>query len=259
MISNPLFNQFQHALKSWKHKSFRFYLWTMDDLGLAYVATPKVASNVIRGLIRQRQAKILFAQDEEIKLNKGFNKEFKTKLDKKIKRSLRPAQVEALKGDLYLFSFVRNPLARLYSCYRDKVVNAANRRTVCTFSPYGINFGMTFAEFVGRIAEIPDTKANDHFRSLHTFLTYQGVSFVDYIGKIEQFNHDWEPLRQRFGLPTPPRDLNSRRVSGPKIPFIELPYTREIVDVAVKRYARDIELYGYGNEIDFLVENLKKR
>lgn len=255
MTANPLFNQLQHALKSRKHKSFRFYLWTMDDLGLAYVATPKVASNIIRALIRQRQAKVLFNHDEEI----GHNKEFKAKLDKKIKRSLRPNQVAAVKGDLYLFSFVRNPLARLYSCYRDKVVNAATRRQICTLSPYGINFGMSFTEFVNRIAEIPDAKANDHFRSLHTFLTYQGNSFVDYVGKIEHFNRDWQPLTEKFGLPTPPRDETSRRVSGPKIPFIELPYSRELVDVAVKRYARDIELYGYGNEIDFLVENLKKK
>ncbi len=255
MIANPLFSQLQHALKSWKHKRFRFYLWTMDDLGLAYVATPKVASNIIRSLIRQRQAKVLFNHDEEIK----HNEEFKAKLDKKIKRSLRPAQVESLKGDLYLFSFVRNPLARLYSCYRDKVVNAATRRSLCTLSPYGINFGMSFAEFVLRVAEIPDPKANDHFRSLHTFLTYQGKSFVDYVGKIEHFNQDWQPLTERFGLQTPPRDENSRRVSGPKISFIDLPYTRDIVDAAVKRYARDIELYDYGNEIDFLMENIKKK
>ena len=85
---------------------------------------------------------------------------------------------------------VRNPLARLYSCYRDKVVNAETRRSHCTLTPYGINFGMSFDEFVYRVAEIPDPKANDHFRSLHTFLTYKGHSFVDYVGKLENFNEE---------------------------------------------------------------------
>ena len=255
MSSHPLLNQLQHAIKSRKHKTFRFYLWTMEDLGLGYVATPKVASNIIRGLIRQHQAKILFNHDEDIK----HNKEFKTKLDKQIKRSVKPSQVRALKGDQYLFSFVRNPLARLYSCYRDKVLNAEQRRSNCTLSPYGIEFGMSFDEFVLRIAEIPDTKANDHFRSLHTFLTYQGNSFVDYVGKLEHLDEDWQPLKEKFGLDCPQTDKCNRRVSaGPAIPFKDLPYTMETAEVAINRYARDIELYNYGNEIDTLLENIKK-
>lgn len=254
MSLHPRLYQLQHNLKSLKHKTFRFHLWSMADIGLAYVSTPKVASNSIRGLIRRRQARILFNHDGSIRIDK----EVKEKLDRKIKRSVKPSQIEKLKEGLYLFSFVRNPLARLYSCYRDKVVNAENRRSHCTLSPYGINFGMSFEEFVFRIADIPDTKANDHFRSLHTFLTYQGNSFVDYVGKLEHFNEDWQPLKEKFGLNCPQTDKRNQRVSGPPVSFEALPYTMETAEVAINRYARDIELYGYGNEIDTLLENIKK-
>ena len=252
MSLHSLLNQLQHTIKSIKHRTFRFHLWTMDDLGLAYVSTPKVASNSIRALIRKRQARILFNHDDEVR----YNKDFKAKLDKKLKQSLKPSQVERLKGDLYLFSFVRNPLSRLYSCYRDKVVNAEKRRRHCTLSPYGINFGMSFDEFVFRIAEIPDDKANDHFRSLHTFLTYKGRSFVDYVGKVENFNEEWRPLEEKFGLKCPQTDRADRRVSGPAVAFKALPYSMESAEVAIKRYARDIELYDYGNEIDILLETI---
>lgn len=243
-------NQFKHSIKNVKHKTLRFYIWEMEDIGVAYVSTPKVASNSIRAMIRQRQAKILFNLDEDIR----NNKEFKTRLDKKIKRSVKPSRIEASKKDLYLFSFVRNPLARLYSCYRDKVVNAEKRHKLCTLSPYGINFWMSFDDFVFRIAEIPDNKANDHFRSLHTFLTYQGNSFVDYVGKLENFSKDWQPLQAEFGLNFPQTDQTSRRVSGPALPLDKLPYTRKSAEAAARRYARDIELYDYSDDIDRLLD-----
>lgn len=226
----------------------------MDDIALTYVSTPKVASNAIRRVIRQRQAKVLFDHDEDVKKDR----EFKEKIDKEIKRNIRPSQVSAVKRDLYFFSFVRNPLSRLYSCYRDKVVNAENFRSQCTLSAYGIEFGMSFEDFVYRIADIPDAQSNEHFRSLNSFLTYQDKPFVDYVGKIEHFNEDWQPLKQKFGLDCPQRDERSKRVSGPAIPFIDLPYTRETAEIAAKRYARDIELYDYGDEIDFLIEHKKK-
>jgi len=116
---------------------------------------------------------------------------------------------------------------------------------------------MSFEEFVYRIADIPDTRSNEHFRSLNNFLTYQGKPFVDYVGKIENFNEDWQTLNERFGLDSPRRDEHSKRVSGPMLPFIDLPYTRETAEVAAQRYASDIELYDYSGEIDFLMEHKK--
>lgn len=224
----------------------------MDDIDVAYVSTPKVASNSIRNLIRQRQAGVLFDHHESLK----GDKEFKAKLDKKIKRRVKPSQALEIKNNRYFFSFVRNPLTRLYSCYRDKVLSE-KRKHSCTFSPYGIEAGISFEEFVYRVADIPDDRSNDHFRSLNNFLVYEGKPFVDYVGKIEHFKEDWQFLNDRFGLPRPPRDERSKRVSGPAVPLNKLPYTQEMAEIAVKRYAKDIELYDYADDIDFLFEKIK--
>ncbi len=52
----------------------------MQDIGVGYVSTPKVASNSIRRLNRQSQAKVLFDYDEDIKKDR----EFKAKMDREI-------------------------------------------------------------------------------------------------------------------------------------------------------------------------------
>ena len=38
-----------------------------------------------------------------------------------------------------------------------------------------------------------------------------------------------------------------------------LPYTRITAAVAIQRYARDIEFYDYGDEIDRLLENITNK
>ena len=84
-----LLDPVRHAIKRRKHKAFKIQIWTMHDIGVGYVSTPKVASNSIRRLIRQRQAKVLFDHDEDIKKNR----EFKAKMDREINRTLSPSQV----------------------------------------------------------------------------------------------------------------------------------------------------------------------
>jgi len=225
----------------------------MTDIGLVYVATPKVASNAIRRLIRERQARILLNPD----LTARHYKEYKHEIDKKIKQRATPSKVSAIKKDNYYFSFVRNPLSRLYSCYRDKVLNGASAKKHCTLRPYGIEFGMSFDDFVYQIASIPDDESDQHFRSLHNFLTHQGKSFMNHVGKIETMEQDWRPIHAKFGLDFPQRET-STRVSGPKIAFHDLPYTVETATVAAGRYAQDIAHYDYGNEVYALIEKLKK-
>lgn len=156
-------NTIKRFINNQKHRSLKLSLWIMDDIKVAYISTPKVASNAIRQMIRQRQAKLLFQSDDYVQ------DKIQKKLQQRIKKTLKPSQIKAMKDDMYFFSFVRNPLTRLYSCYRDKVYNARQRRKQCTLSPYGIDFGMSLDDFIIRVAEIPDNQANDHFRSLHTF------------------------------------------------------------------------------------------
>lgn len=230
------------ARRRWVHE-YHLGVWFMDDIGVAYISTPKAASSSIRNLIRLRQSKILYPDSNELM----------PRIDKHVKTALSPSHARKLKEKYYVFSYVRNPLARLYSCYRDKVIDAATQQKKCGLSRHGIEFGVDFDDFVARIAEIPDDQANQHFRSLHTFLTYEGTSLVHWLGRFERFESDWQHLTTRFGLPCPERN---RRVTGPIVSLSSLPYTRKSAQLAIKRYQQDIEQFGYKSEIDVFLESL---
>src|SRR5215468_10609190 len=109
---------------------------------------------------------------------------------------------------LFAFAFVRNPWDRLVSCYRDKIRGEVDGYTYFTIRPGVANClarfdtfvaGMSFAEFVGAVAAIPDDEADPHFRSQHTFVTDDnGQLSVDSIGRYEQLSDDLRAIEHRI-------------------------------------------------------------
>lgn len=144
------------------------------------------------------------------------------------------------------FGFVRNPLDRLYSCYAQKIVLYGRLRNMpLEFWRYGGVFhaGMTFEEFVYAVAAIPDRIADIHFRSQHRFLYFRGEPTVGFIGRFENLSRDWESVRARFGL----AELEHYNRS-PHRSYREA-YTPELARIAARRYATDIRLFGYQEEV----------
>lgn len=225
-------------------------LWKLESLQLAYIGVPKVASSAIRQRLRACHADEMDSGAGDIPIDK---RELKAICEEQVKVTLRPSQVAKMRGYYYRFSFVRNPLTRLYSCYRDKVVNAEQRRDRCTLSPYGVHFGMSFDDFIERVAEIPDKYSDQHFRSQSALLLYQGELLVDYYGKHEQFDEDWAMLSARFGLDAPTRQ---KRVSGVAVPMSELPLSRQSLERVMLRFEQDLDLFGYREDLEALMDEL---
>jgi dermatan 4-sulfotransferase 1 len=209
----------------------RTRIWKVDDLKLAYISIPKVASSSTRRLMNKRQGQAKPGPDPA-------------------KISLSISQLQCLRDEYFLFSFVRNPLTRLYSCYRDKVVNAETRHKRCTFSPYQIHFGMTFDDFVCRVVQIPDKSADQHLRSLSSFLVHSGELLVDYVGKFENIAEDWEVISTRFGLLLPAR---TKRVSGPQMSMKDIPLSTASLELVITHYAQDLDAFGYRAELEALL------
>ena len=148
--------------------------------------------------------------------------------------------------DYFRFAFVRNPLDRLLSCYAQKIVLYGRRMKLpLEFWRYGNRFhrDMTFADFVETVAGIPDRLSDIHFRSQHTFLYHRGQLMVDFIGRFERLAQDWDQLRQRYSLGPLPHENRSPHDEP------EGTYTPELATLAAQRYARDIELLGYENQV----------
>jgi len=204
----------------------------VPELELCFVPTPKVANRSMKAAIAS-VVRPGFRGDPHLA---GWQ--------------YRP--VSALKDTGYWgFGFVRNPLDRLYSCYTQKIVLYGRMRNLpIEFWRYGGAFhaDMSFEDFVRAVARIPDRIADIHFRSQHCFLYRGERATVDFIGRFEALERDWETVRQRFGLPALQHYNRSPHRSYRDA------YTPELARLAATRYADDIRLFGYQAEVAALTE-----
>jgi len=161
--------------------------------------------------------------------------------------------------DYFKFCFVRNPWDRLVSCYFSKIKKDYNLNVdlkvelaqvvqpslsgKVSWLPYPvINSNMSFPEFVTAVADIPDAKADKHFRSQYTFITDdQGQLITDFIGHFESLRGDFETIATKLGLPTQnlPHELKTNHQHYSSY------YTPETWEIVRKRYQQDIELFNY--------------
>jgi len=154
-------------------------------------------------------------------------------------------------NDYFRFGFVRNPLDRLLSCYAQKIVYYERELGMPSLLwRYGDSFNkdMSFAEFVVAVSRIPDRISDIHFRSQHTFFYHRKNLMVDFVGHFEQLEQDWNFLRDKLGLPELPHQNRSNHINYREA------YEPELAAIAARRYAKDIELFGYSDEIAELIK-----
>lgn len=151
--------------------------------------------------------------------------------------------VKQLRDDGYLvLSVIRHPFDRAVSCWYDKV--ARPKRFHQPFRrKYGdrVKPGMSFAEWVSFIADIPDGLSDQHFRSMSWDLVLSEKVIPQCI-KVESPAW-WEHLRARIndhcGLDIG-AELRENRAKRPdvKVDTISAHLLKE-------RYRQDFEYFGY--------------
>ena len=153
------------------------------------------------------------------------------------------------KSSYFSFTIVRNPLFRLLSCYIQKTII---KDPFLNFWKYGnlIFQNMSFEEFVDFVVNTPDYLADRHFKSQHTFLYLNNKVIVDYVGKIETLQLDWEYLSKKLDFP-PIQHLNKSN----EVKFLNL-YNKEIANKVKQRYSKDIELFGYEKEVEDFIQSI---
>ncbi len=140
---------------------------------------------------------------------------------------------------------MRDPWARLYSCYLDKIIGPSVRSQPFILGDYGMRAGMSFEAFVRRVAEIDDADADEHFVSQSHTLSHEGRLAVDYVGRFENLPGDWDRLRPLFDLPELPwRPVGTSRARF-DFQYHCAHYTPELAAIVARRYAADLETFGY--------------
>ena len=169
-------------------------------------------------------------------------------------------KIKAEKRDYYKFSFVRNPFFRLFSCYRDKILRTRQtgknifRNNLFTFAPE-----ISFPHFVKKVAQIPDHLSERHYQSQYFLLARDGKLSMDYIGKVENINEDWERLALKYGFE--PKLIHKKSSAhleeGPR--DYRLYYTKELAELVYKRYEKDFLYFGYTDAYQDLLDFIEQQ
>ena len=145
---------------------------------------------------------------------------------------IRPAVGEEVFRGYLKFAFVRNPFDRFVSYC------AFRART----TPHFEQAPLAFMKFVLR-EERP--LGHIHFLPQHSFLTdAEGRLAMDFIGRTETMQADYDALCARLGFPSRPLD---RVNSSTHRPYQEY-YDEELKGLVGDFYRKDLELFGYGFE-----------
>lgn len=156
----------------------------------------------------------------------------------------------------YKFTFVRNPFARLVSCYEDRCIKeqrrvATGKRDAVYFNDYLFGYlrnVKSFDEFIRKIVRIPPFLHDMHFYPQYNLIyDRRGKCAVDFVGKLRKIDEQFPPIRERFGLLPLPHRNKTQKSDWRAF------YTRETAELVRKKYERDISVFGYEDEYHRLI------
>ena len=142
----------------------------------------------------------------------------------------------------FKFTFVRNPWARILSTYNDKVFKQwsdtypeeDHRWRIKKYKPFA---GEDFKYFINNF----DVNIDRHTMTQESLFP---VNIIDYIGKFENLQQDFDTVCNKIGLdPQPLPHKNSSKPSNYKH-YTEY-YDDETRQIVARKYAKDIECFGY--------------
>jgi len=205
----------------------------IPDKKVVYCNIPKVANSSLKASIS----------------NRNFQDDYSVHREVHGKSKLSNESAEYFK-----FSFVRNPFDRLVSCYESKYHKDAEIKTgVLDLRFYLLG---TFAKdrgfdrFVKSVCLIPNRFAEMHFLSQYLTLCRNGRFKADFIGRFENLEADYEPIRQKYGF----APLQHYNPSG-KGDWRDY-YTPKTAKMVYRKYRKDFETFGYQDEYGQLLKYL---
>jgi len=142
----------------------------------------------------------------------------------------------------YSFTFVRNPFERLYSCYQSKYIADKKRygKIMLDFDYYMLGLikkDRGFEYFVKIVSKIPDWASDRHFKSQYSLIHKESVRVPDFIGRYENLEKEFEPIRVKYNL----EKLTHLNKSSQNQTGWRESYTPELIEIVYKRYKKDFD------------------
>ena len=132
----------------------------------------------------------------------------------------------------FKFGFVRNPWDRVVSLYLRREGDQVHR-------------SKSFEEFVKTIRYSSATclHPSPHVNQLDWLVDPSGRVVVDYIGRFETLQQDWNNICATLGIAS--RDLPVKKQNHVARDHYSKFYTRETADLIADRFRADIDFFGY--------------
>ncbi|KAK1174796.1 carbohydrate sulfotransferase 14-like [Acipenser oxyrinchus oxyrinchus] len=225
----------QHILVSDKHK-------------FLYCYVPKVACSNWK-----RVVKVLNGALENV--------DVKIKMDHKndlvFLADLKPEEIKYRLKTYFKFMFVRDPMERLLSAYRNKFgeIEAYQKRYgVEIIKRYRKNPGktngddVTFAEFLHYLLDEDVEKMNEHWMPIYNLCQPCAVTY-DFIGSYERLHQDAQHVLQQIGAPAhvqfPERQTWYKPVTTQTLHYYLCNTPQKLLRDLLPKYILDFSLYTY--------------
>ncbi len=155
-------------------------------------------------------------------------------------------------GDLYTFSFVRNPYSRILSCYLDKFVNPNLHISKKFCATYGLQnkSEITFLDFLENIVDTDPFNDGQHWRPQYINVLL-GAIRIDFLGNIEHFIDDLGHVFCKLGIEEPSMSDSTKNSAADHNKVAQY-YTDKEIELVKHKYEQDFELFGYSQDINNL-------
>ncbi len=192
-----------------------------------FVEVPKTGSTSIRSIIGSPEKPHLNIKE----IKEKFFHEYDLNTTNVFTHFLKRKKVELKWKKYFKFGFVRNPWARVVSLYLRKEGIQMSKE-------------MSFPEFVHWIQNSSDTSIHPskHKNQLDWFLSDNQELEVDFIGKFENINKDWQFISNKLGITNILPHENKNMIK--KKHYTEY-YTNELRDIIADKFRVDIEYFDY--------------
>ena len=223
-------------------KDLRYHL-VFHSKKIIYCFAPKIASSEWK--------RVLSVLNDDIET---YSKIDEVKFDRLNHYSLKEAQ--EILGNYFTFLFVRHPLERFLSAYKDKFLRnntvfhrAIGRKIIKRFRPNATKYaletgsGVTFPEFTNYVVET--RHLDEHWRPLDSLCYPCGIEY-DFIGHYEDLAQDAPYLVKKAGIDdrvTFPPFRTSSTTAELMHYFSQISKLR-ILELA-KLYEGDFEMFGF--------------
>ena len=225
--------------------------WVSERWRYFYMAINKAASSKIKMVLHQLEGLPLPADPFDVHARDQPGMSFVGKLS----AFGATDAAEILRGqDWRRFAFVRNPYARLYSAYKNKIADLA--------SPYiGVRTAIwraagnrrppeeapPFEAFVRYAAQSPDLSRDGHWRSQTGILC---LDLIDYgfLGRVESLERDLATILRSLGAPAELHDGLGVVVGASARSAGEAAYDAALAQLVYEAYGADFETFDYARD-----------